>query len=200
MTQIGRPSRGSRGASVLETVRARSGGGFSGNHSGLATSNRGGLAGDGSRRLWPSRLRLLARTCLRRCAPTRKRQTSVRCLCDMPQPRFRSARRAASRPACIVFRGLAPLVGERTSFGKGSDRQRRKSSCGSLGETPAPLFDRRSRSVQVSRGWLACSELAGLLPAPKGVAQARVAPVTAPPGKGCHWPAECVTVWFVHAF
>lgn len=92
-----------------------------------------------------------------------------------------------------------PARGERTSFGKGSDRRRRKSSCGSLGETPDPRVDRRSRSVQVSRGWLASGELAGLLPAPQGVAQARVAPVTAPPGKGCHWPAECVTVWFVHA-
>jgi len=30
--QVGRPSRESRGASVLETVRARSHGGFSGNH------------------------------------------------------------------------------------------------------------------------------------------------------------------------
>jgi len=32
MQQIGRPSRESRGASVLETVRVRSHGGFSGNH------------------------------------------------------------------------------------------------------------------------------------------------------------------------
>jgi hypothetical protein len=59
-----------------------------------------------------------------------------------------------------------------------------KIASGFFGGNPTLWGRRRSRSVQVSCGWLASSEHTGLLPAPQGVAQARVAPVTAPPGNG----------------
>lgn len=81
----------------------------------------------------------------------------------------------------IVSRGLAPFAG------KGRASARAATGDGFRLRSNVP-----SRSVQVSRYWLAISERRGRkLPN---------APVSAPPGKGCHWPAECVTVWFVHAF
>ena len=73
------------------------------------------------------------------------------------------------------------------SRGKDEPRQGQRPATGSRLRLNAP-----SRSVQVSRYWLASSERRGR--------KLTTAPVSTPPGKGCHWPAECVTVWFVHAF
>jgi hypothetical protein len=185
MTQIGRPSRGSRGASVLETGRACSGGGFSGNH--WCSCNERSLL---ARRWWvEAALAVAASVAGSHVSPqvraNPKTTASVRCLCNMPQPRLpSSARRRRFAHRAHRFSRYRPARGERTNLGKGSDRQRRKSRQGSLGETSALWGRRRSRSVQVSCGWLASSEHTGLLPAPQGVAQARVAPVTAPPGNG----------------
>ena len=81
----------------------------------------------------------------------------------------------------IVVRGLAPFAGE------GRASARAATGDGSRLRSNVP-----SRSVQVSRYWLAISERRGR--------KLTTAPVSAPPGKGCQWPAECVTVWFVHAF
>jgi len=46
---------------------------------------------------------------------------------------------------------------------------------------------------------LETSEAARFRSLADGLPSVGFAPVTAPPGKGCHWPAECVTVRFVHA-
>jgi len=102
----------------------------------------------------------------------------------------RNCRTARGELLCtprIVFRGLAPLAGK----GRASARATTGDGRSADGQPSANV---RSRSVQVSRCWLAISELS------QGSARGRaIAPVTAPPGKGCHWPAECVTVRFVHA-
>lgn len=160
--QIGRPSRGSRGASVLETVRARSGGGFSGSAGAVATSDRRCFIGAGSRRLWPLRLRFVGRTCLRRCAPTRKRQTSVRCLCNMPWAGvplrlLLSEKLPNSRQSCFAHHASFFEVSPR-SRGKDELRQGQRPATGDR-LTGNRRQDVRSRSVQVSRCWLASSEL-----------------------------------------
>lgn len=87
----------------------------------------------------------------------------------------------ASRIARIVSRGLAPLAGK----GRASARAATGDGCSTSVERPKPLGSGLSL-------WLAISERRGR--------KLTTAPVSAPPGKGCHWPAECVTVWFVHAF
>jgi hypothetical protein len=106
-----------------------------------------GETGVGSWRLWPSWLRLLGRTCLRRCAPTRKRQSSVRCLCNMPWAGSHSERGASPRIACIVSRGLAPLAGK----GRASAGAATGDGCSTSVERPKPLGSG-------SRRWLAIGE------------------------------------------
>jgi hypothetical protein len=131
--QIDRPSRESRGASVLETARACSGGGFSGNHRCCFDEQSSSCIGVGSCRLWPPRLRLLGRTCFRRCAPTRRRQrvSVVFATCRGRGP----PQGAASRTTRIVFRGLAPLAGK----GRASARTTTGDGCSTSVERPEPL-------------------------------------------------------------
>jgi len=111
----------------------------------LRRENCRSFIGDGSRRLWPPRLRLLGRTCLRRCAPTRKRQrvSVVFATCRGPGCRSEKGRlcgspsgaRHAPRIACIVSRGLAPLAGK----GRASARAATGDGCSTSVERPKPL-------------------------------------------------------------
>lgn len=119
-----------------------------------------------------------------------KATASVRCLCNMP-PADVSLRKErldvrplrakhASRTTRIVSRGLAPFAGK----GRASARAATGEGASTSVEPPEPLG-------LVSPQWLAIGERRGR--------KLVIAPVSAPPGKGCRWPAECVTVWFVHA-
>lgn len=190
MPQIDRPSRESRGASVLETVRARSDGGFSGNHRCCCDEQSWQL-----HRCWVvTALAVAASVAGSHVSPqvrsNPKATASVRCLCNMP-PADVSLRKErldgsplgaehASRTTRIVSRGLAPFAGK----GRASARAATGEGCSTSVEPPEPLG-------LVSRQWLAIGERRGR--------KLVIAPVSSPPGKGCRWPAECVTVWFVHA-
>lgn len=144
--QIDRPSRGSRGASVLETARARSGGGFSGNRRWSCDETISDCRPSGRtsrvRRWWvEAALAVAASVAGSHVSPqvraNPRTTASVRCLCDMPQPRFPLRKGRASRTARIVFRGLAPLAGKgrasaRAAIGDGGNR------AVALRETPDP--------------------------------------------------------------
>jgi len=95
---------------------------------------------------------------------------------------FALSGRDMSRAPCASFLEVSPR-----SRGKDEPRQGQRPAKGARLRSNVP-----SRSVQVSRYWLAISERRGR--------KLTTAPVSAPPGKGCHWPAEWVTVRFVHAF
>lgn len=88
---------------------------------------------------------------------------------------------AVSRALRASFLEVSPR-----SRGKDEPRQGQRPAKGARLRSNVP-----SRSVQVSRYWLAISERRGR--------KLTTAPVSAPPGKGCRWPAEWVTVRFVHA-
>lgn len=87
------------------------------------------------------------------------------------------------------------LRAQRASFLEVSPRSRGKDEL-RQGQRPARGARLRSTSCAARFGSLA----GGLPSATISGASSRLPPVSAPPGKGCRGPAECVTVWFVHAF
>ena len=148
--QIDRPSRESRGASVLETTRVRSGGGFSGNHGCCCDEQSSQF-----HRCWVvTAVAATASVAGSHVSPqvrsNPKATASVRCLCNMPWPGSRSARGVASRTTRIVSRGLAPFAGK----GRASARAATGKGC-------STSVDVLRRSVRVSRWWLAIGDHLG---------------------------------------
>jgi hypothetical protein len=177
---IDRPSRESRGASVLETARACSDGGFSGNHR-CSCDEQSSLVSpvlgrDGSGRhgfgCWVARV----------SAGALQPESDSECPLSLQHAVAGALRKERLRAQRASFFEVSPRL-------RGKDELRQ-------GQRPATGARLRSnvlsRSVRVSRWWLAIGDFRER--------KLATAPVSAPPGKGCRGPAECVTVWFVHAF
>jgi len=137
--RFGRPSRESRGASVLEAVRARSGGGFSGNH--RCCCNEQSLR---LHRCWVVTAMAAATSVAgSRVSPHVRSNPKTTVECPL------SLRRATR----IVSRGLAPFAG------KG-----RASAKATTGDGCSASVERPSRSVRVLVGGLPPVSVAGESP------------------------------------
>lgn len=175
---IGHPSRESREASVPETVRARSGGGFSGNRrwhrddqssdcrpwSNVAVSRVMGRCGN-------SRLGF---GCGSHMSPQVRSspKATVECPLSLQHAEGRGSAPKGERlrvPRASFLEVSPRSSGKRTSLGKGSDRRRRLRPSGRPSEAARFRF---------SRPWLATSERRGS--APKG-------PASDCPGYGTTW-------------
>ncbi len=192
---IDRPSRESREASVLEAVRACSGGGFSGN----CLCHRDDRSSDC--RPWSN---VAVSEVMGRCGNSR---FDFGCGSHV-SPQVRSTPKATVEcPLSLQHaegRGCAPkgelLRAPRASFLEVSPRASGKGRALARAATGDSVIDPRvDRLKPLGSGFslLACHERASRV-GPERVRRA-IAPVTTSPGKGCHGPAECVTVRLVHA-